>query len=102
MPKLTLTAFEPIEVEIIGVGVFRIESVSSELMQKFMGVVSDYEADPKNMKPDMLAEMLMRMLPGITKEQAMIVDIRHILRIADYLAQQISNAAQPEAGTGKN
>lgn len=97
MPKLQLSLFDPIEVEIVGQGIYKINTLSSRMLGDFQKVVDDYSANPGEVKADTLADMLTRMLPGMTKEQALEVDIRHIVRIAEFLAAQIDEAAQPGA-----
>jgi len=100
MPTLKLTVFEPIEVEFVGKGVYKIESLSSKMLGDFQKIVDDYGQNPNDVKADQLADMLVLMLPGMTKEIASSIDVRHIVRIAEYLAEQITDATKP--GMGKN
>jgi hypothetical protein len=97
MPKITLSLFDPIVVEIVGVGEFKIETLSSKLLGDLQKAVSAYGSDPEKIKSDEIAGVLMKMLPGITKEQAMDVDLRHVITIAEFLAEQINPAKEEVA-----
>jgi hypothetical protein len=92
--------FDPIVVELVGVGEFRIETLSSKLLGDLQKAISSYGEDPEKLKSEEIAGVLMKMLPGITKEQAEEIDIRHVVRIATFLAEQINTAN--EASTAKN
>jgi hypothetical protein len=97
MAKLTLSLFDPIVVEIIGVGEFKIETLSSRVLGELQKAVSAYGEDPGKIKTEDIANVLTKMLPGITKEQAAEIDIRHVIQIATFLAEQIGNANQAAA-----
>jgi len=102
MPQITLTIFDPIEI-IIGDQKFAIERISSNLLESLQSTVGDIGADPANIKGDMLANLLVKAIPGMTKEVAMEIDIRHIPVIINFLAEQITSSIEPpKAGEGKN
>lgn len=94
MPTLKLTVFDPIEV-ILGEKTYKIESLSSRMLGDFQKAVEEYGAAPGQGKAEQLGRMLERMLPGMTAEEAQEVDIRHIVKIAEFLAEQITDAAKP-------
>lgn len=100
MPKLQLTAFEPIEIEIVGQGVFKIEVLSSKMLGDLQVALEVFGQNPDERKAADIAKMLVKMLPGITLEGAMEIDIRHVVHISEFLAKQITLAAEP--GEGKN
>lgn len=101
MAKLTLSIFDPIEI-VIGESKFTIERISSTLLGELQAVVGGL-SDPANIKSDSLADVLMRTIPGMTKETAMEIDIRHIPVIVSFLAEQINSALEPtKAGEQKN
>lgn len=107
MPKLTLSMFDPIEIEIKGAEgtpaqVFKIEVLSSEMLSGFLASVKDFSEKPEEATPEQIGSMLLPILPGITMKQAMGVDFRHILSIASFLAEQITGATKPEASAEKN
>jgi hypothetical protein len=102
MPKLTLSMFDPIEVEIIGVGLFKIEVLSSKMLGEFLASVKLFSEKPEEITPEQIGGILLPVLPGITKEQAMSVDFRHILTIAGYLAEQINGATKPGVSAERN
>jgi hypothetical protein len=100
MPRLSLSIFEPIVIEIKGLGEFKIETLSSKLLGELQKAVASIGAEPEKVQTDGLVAVLMKMLPGITKEQAEEIDFRHIVRIANFLAEQIGEAN--EAAAAKN
>ena len=100
MPRLQLTVFDPIEIEIKGKGVYSIVSLSSKLIGDFQKAVDDYGTKPGEIQAGQIGEILTKILPGMSKEDAMEVDIRHVIKIAEFLAAQITEASQP--GEGKN
>jgi hypothetical protein len=107
MPKLTLSMFEPIEIEIKGADgappqVFKIEVLSSKMLNDFLAAVKGFSEKPEEVTPDQIGGILVKVLPGITMEQALSVDFRHVLSIANYLAEQINAAAKPGASAEKN
>lgn len=100
MPRLSLSIFEPIVIEIKGLGEFKIETLSSKLLGDLQKAIASIGAEPEKVKTEELVAVLMKMLPGITEEQAAGIDFRHIIRIATFLADQIGEAN--EATTAKN
>lgn len=101
MARLTLSIFDPIEI-VIGKQKFVVERISSKLLGELQTVVEGM-SDPTKIKADALAEVLMKAIPGMTKEVAMEVDIRHVPMIVQFLAEQINAALEPpKAGELKN
>lgn len=94
MPRLTLTIFEPIEV-IIGAKTYTIEAISSDMMSRFMKAAQDVGTDPETLKVAELGNILAEVLPGMSKEEAAKVDIRHIIKISEFLTEQIQDAGEP-------
>jgi hypothetical protein len=92
--------FEPIVVELVGIGEFKIETLSSRLLGDLQKAISSYGDEPDKIKSMEIADVLSKMLPGISKEQAGEIDIRHVVRIATFLAEQINEAN--EASSAKN
>ena len=99
MAKLILTAFAPIEI-VLGEKTYSIESLSSDLMDRFRTAARNVGTDPDTIKVGNLGDVLVEVLPGMTKEEAAKVDIRHILKIAEFLTDQINGIAEP--GESKN
>lgn len=94
MPTLTLTIFEPIEI-VLGNETYKIESLSSKMLGEFQEAIANFGTTPETVKVEQLADILVKMLPGMTRETAMTVDIRHVVKIAEFLAEQITEASQP-------
>lgn len=99
MPKLILSAFDPIEI-ILREKTYVIESLSSDMMDRFMKAARAVGTDPEAIKVAELGNILAEVLPGMTHEEAAKVDIRYIIKIAEFLTDQIQGAAEP--GEGKN
>jgi len=94
MPTLKLTVFEPIEI-VLGDEIYKIESLSSKMLGEFQEAVAAFGTTPETVKVEQLADILVKMIPGMTRETAMTVDIRHVVKIAEFLAEQITEASQP-------
>ena len=102
MPQITLTIFDPIKI-IIGEQKFSIERISSNMLESLQLAVGDISTDPAKVKGDILANMLMKAIPGMTKEVAMEIDIRHVPVIINFLAEQVTASLEPpKAGEEKN
>ncbi len=96
---LKLTVFDPIIIQ-LGEREYRIESLSSRLLADFQEAANTYGQEPTKINAEAVGMMLAKVLPGMTQAEAMDLDIRHVLRIAEFLAEQISEATQP--GKEKN
>jgi hypothetical protein len=94
VPTLKLNVFDPIFI-VLGDMTYGIESLSSKLLGDFQQAVAGYGANPDAVKINELGEVLTKILPGMTLDMAAQVDIRHVIKIAEFLAEQITDAAQP-------
>lgn len=101
MAKLILSIFDPIEIVIEGKSFF-IDRISSKLLGDLQKA-GEKMANPENANADSMTDLLMKAIPGVTKEDAMEIDIRHIMKIITFLTEQISAAMEPpKAGEQKN
>ena len=99
MPRLTITAFDPIEI-VIGEKVYVIESISAKLLGELQSLIGDFEKTSDADKVERLTGVLMKVLPGISRDDAEKIDIRHVMKIAEFFADQVAGAG--EMGAGKN
>lgn len=99
MATLKLTVFDPIEI-IIGEETYKIETISSRLLGDLRAMVDKFSGSAESVKPEQMGDILVKLLPGMTQEKAAEIDIRHIVKIAEFLAEQIMEASQP--GQAKN
>jgi hypothetical protein len=99
MPKLTLSLFEPIEIIFPKGKTYTIETLSSELLGNFKASVKAFSEKPEDVTPESIAGVLVPLLPGMSQEEAMKVDFRYVVRIAEFLAEQITEASKPTKAT---
>ena len=101
MAKLILSIFDPIEI-IVGEQKFVVEKITSKLLAALQSVSDSIVADPSSVRAEQMADILMKAIPGMSKEAAQEVDIRHIPLIVNFLAEQIGASLTPAAGEQKN
>ncbi len=99
MPKLTLTIFDPIDIVFPDGKVYTIKTLSSKMLGDFQAAVKGFGEKPEDVTPDKIAGILVKLLPGMNQEDAMLVDFRYVVRIAEYLAEQITEASKPTKAT---
>ena len=101
MAKLSLSIFDPIEIVISGQSFF-VDRISSKMLGDLQAA-SDKMTNPENANAEAMGDLLMKAIPGMSKEAAMEIDIRHVPKIVAFLAEQINVAMEPpKAGEQKN
>lgn len=99
MPKLTLSLFEPIDI-VIGEQKFTIDRISSKMLSNIQDAVGQFSDDPTKARAASFTDVMMAAIPGISREVAEELDLRHVMRIVEFLTEQINEVTKP--GPAKN
>jgi hypothetical protein len=99
MPKLTLSIFDPIDIIFPDGKVYTIKTLSSKMLNEFMAIANGFAEKPGDVTPEKIGEILTKLLPDMKLEEAMLVDFRYVLTIAEFLAEQITEASKPTKAT---
>ncbi len=99
MPKLTLSIFDPIDIIFPDGKIYTIKSLSSKMLGEFQAAVKGFGEKPEDVTPEKIAGVLVKLLPGMSQEEAMLVDFRYVISIAEFLAEQITEASKPTKAT---